>query len=351
MKQIISTMILGVILFSNFFVISADDSSIYKLDESYIVNDVSFDLRVDSFYLTGGIRDSRDSFIIKSQHGQFLNENIIEDFKVSKIFTDNYSSTYVLGRSAYGDIYIMRFTSGLNKRWEYKIKFSDMDLVSDFTVNDNQEVTLIGYSYHNRKSNTFLLKLNRFGNKITEKIIDIGPFERPRKILENSEGNFYITGESKIKDYDMFVYKLTSDFEILWSHYFDHGWEDGGLGLALIDEELVAAGYSGEDDWFVFDTVFFVYSPDGNVSSFTRENYSEGGSDWILDFKINGDNYYAILWDVLTENQYTLKLDSDFELLSKNQIKREETPIKLMNIEEETYLLYKKDNRIYLRAL
>jgi hypothetical protein len=351
MKRILSIFVFAILVFSNLSPLSSGDAILYTLDNEYIAKDLSFDPSIDSFYLVGEIKDSGNSFIIKSKNGRFLREQTIENFKIYKILNDKYSNTYLLGASGDGNNTLVKLTSSLSKRWEVKIKFSDMDALSYFTVNDNQEVTILGYSTYKRESDTFVIKVDRNGKVIAKKILDIGPFERPYQILENDQGNFYITGESKDKNYDMFVCKLSKDFEILWVDYFDNGnWEDGGLSLELTSEDVIATGYSGKEGWYVFDTVFFEYSKDGNVSTFTRKSLS-GGSDWIRQFKRNGDYYYAILWDILTGKEYTLKLDYYFDILTKNEIAKEEIPLKIINIHDKTYLVFSKQNTIYIRDL
>lgn len=351
MKQILSLFIFVILVFSTIFPVSSGDSVLYNLDEGYLVKDISYDTSLDSFYLAGEIKDSNNSFIIKSKDGQFLREQTIENFKVYKILTDKFSNTYLLGDSVDGNSTVIKLTSSLSKRWEVKIKFSDMDTLSSFTVNDTQEVTVIGYSSYKRESDTFIVKIDRDGKIVSEEILDIGPFERPYKILEDYEGNFYITGESKNKNFDMFVCKLNKDFEILWVDYFDNkNWEDGGLSLELIDDEVIAIGYSGNEGWYVFDTVFLRYSKEGNVSTFTRKSLS-GGSDWIRKFERNGDYYYAILWDILTGKEYTLKLDYYFDTLTKKEIQKEEIPLKIINVGDKTYLAFSKQNTIFIRDL
>ena len=226
-----------------------------------------------------------------------------------------------------------------------------MDALSSFSVNDNQEVTILGYSTVKRESDTFVIKVDRNGKVIAKKILDIGPYERPREILEDNYGNLYITGESKNKNFDMFVCKITQDFEILWIDYFDNeNWEDGGLALELIEDDVIVTGYSGKEGWYVFDTVFIKYSQEGNVSSFARKSFS-CGSDWVRQFKRNGDYYYIILWDILTGKEYTLKLDYYFDILTKTEILKEETPIKIINIVDKTYFVFTKENTIYIRDL
>jgi len=351
MKLILSFFVFVILTFSSLFPLSSEDSALYTLDDGYIIKDLSFDPSIDSYYLAGEIKSSDNSFIIKSKDGQFLREQTIENFKIYKILNDKYSNTYVLGVSREGNSTLVKLTSSLSKRWEVKIKFSDMDTLSSFTVNDNQEVTILGYSTYKRESDTFVIKVDRNGKVIAEKILDIGPFERPNQILEGNEGDFYITGESKDKNYDMFVCKLSKDFEILWVDYFDNGnWEDGGLSLELTSEDVIATGYSGKEGWYVFDTVFFEYSKDGNVRTFTRKSFS-GGSDWIRQLKRNGDYYYAILWDILTGKEYTLKLDYYFDILTKNEIAKEEIPLKIINIRDKTYLVFSKQNTIHIRNL
>jgi hypothetical protein len=351
MKQILSFFIFVILIFLSLSPLYSQDSVLYTLDKGYTIKDISFDDSVDSFYLGGEIKDSNNSFVIKSKDGQFLREQTIENFKVYKILNDNFSNTYILGASVDGNSSLIKLTSSLNKRWEIKIKFSDMDTLSSFTVNDAQEVTFIGYSNYKRESDTFIVKVDRDGKIVSEEILDIGPFERPYMILEDYEGNFYITGESKNKNFDMFVCKLSKDFEILWVDYFDNdNWEDGGLVLELIDEDVIATGYSGKEGWYVFDTVFLRYSKEGNVSSFARKSFS-GGSDWIRQFKRNGDYYYAILWDILTGKEYTLKLDYYFDILTKNDIQKEENPIKIINVYNKTYFVFTKENTVYMRDL
>ncbi|MDY1590659.1 MAG: hypothetical protein RBS85_00620 [Methanofastidiosum sp.] len=351
MKLILSFFVFAVLTFSSLFPLSSGDSVLYTLDDEYIVKDLSFDPSVDSFYITGEIKDSDDTFIIKSKNGQFLRERTIENFKIYKILNDKYSNTYLLGTSGDGNSTLVKLTSSLSKRWEVKIKFSDRDALSSFTVNDNQEVTILGYSTYKRESDSFVIKVDRNGKVIAEKILNIGPFERPYQILENDQGNFYITGESKDKNYDMFVCMLSKDFETLWIEYFDNGnWEDGGLALELSGENIIATGYSGKEGWYVFDTVFFEYSKDSNVSTFTRKSLS-GGSDWIRQFKRNGDYYYVILWDILTGKDFTLKLDYYFDILTKNEIAKEEIPLKIIDIHNKTYFVFSKQNAIYVRDL
>ena len=351
MKLILSFFVFAILAFSSLFPLSSGDTVLYTLGEGYIIKDISFDTSVDSYYLAGEIKGSDNSFIIKSKDYQFLREQTIENFEIYKILNDKYSNTYLLGASRDGNSTLVKLTSSLSKRWEVKIKFSDMDALSSFTVNDNQEVTILGYSTYKRESDTFVMKVDRNGKVIAEKKLDIAPFERPYQILEGDEGDFYITGESKDKNYDMFVCKLSKDFEILWVDYFDNGnWEDGGLSLELTSEDVIATGYSGKEGWYVFDTVFFEYSKDGNVSTFTRKSLS-GGSDWIRQFKRNGDYYYAILWDILTGKEYTLKLDYYFDILTKNEIAKEEIPLKIINIHDKTYLVFSKQNTIHIKYL
>ncbi len=351
MKHILSFFIFIMLFSSTLLPIYSENLFMYKVNEQYIIKDISYDKNLDSFYLVGEIKGSNNSFIIKLRNGEFLREQIVENFKVNKILTDKYSNSYILGKYQDGNASVIKVTSSLGKRWETKIKYSDMDIISSYIVNDNQEITVIGYSNYKRESDTFIVKIDRNGKIISEKILDIGPYERPYEVIEDSYGNFYLTGEAKNKNYDMFFCKLSNDFDILWIDYFDNeNWEDGGLGLELIEEELVATGYSGKAGWYVFDTVFLRYSPEGNVSKFVRKSYS-GGSDWIKQFRRNGEYYYAVLWDILTNQEHTLKLDDNFNLLKKDEIEKDEIPIKILNINDKTYFIYVKENIVYLRDL
>ncbi|KYC50376.1 MAG: hypothetical protein AMQ22_01468 [Candidatus Methanofastidiosum methylothiophilum] len=351
MKRILSFFIFVILIFSSLYPLSSQDSILYNLEDGYIIKDLSFDTSIGSYYLAGDINGSNNSFVIKSKNGQILREEIIENFKFYRILADRFSNTYILGTSGDGNHSLIKFTSSLNKRWETKIKFSDKDILSSFTINDDQEVTILGYSTNKRESDTFVIKIDRNGKVICEKVLDIGAFERPYGIIEDSASNFYVVGESKNKNYDVFVCKITHDFEILWIDYFDNeNWEDGGLALELIDNEVIATGYSGKEGWYVFDTVFIKYSQEGNVSSFARKSFS-GGSDWVRQFERNGDYYYIILWDILTGKEYTLKLDYYFDILTKNEIQKEETPIKIINIVDKTYFVFTKGNTIYIRDL
>ena len=49
--------------------------------------------------------------------------------------------------------------------------------------------------------------------------------------------------------------------------------------------------------------------------------------------------------------EYTLKLDYYFDILTKNEIQKEETPIKIINIVDKTYFVFTKGNTIYIRDL
>lgn len=351
MKGIASFFVFVIIIISSFSSFLSAESRLYELENGYIATDVSFDSNTNSFYLAGNLEGNNSTFIIKSKEGQFLREHTIENFKLSKILNDNFSNTYLIGTSGEGNKSLIKLTSSLTKRWETIIKFSEMDILSSFTVNDKQEVTVVGYSTNKRESDSFIVKIDRYGNIISKKVLDVGPYERPYDLIEDHEGNFYITGESKNKNYDIFVCKLTNNFDILWIDFYDNNnWEDGGLCLELIDEEVVATGYSGKEGWYVFDTVFLRYSPDGNTSKFTRKNFSNG-SDWIRQLKRNGDHYYAILWDILTGKEYYLKLDYYFDTLNKQEIGEGETPIRIMNIGDKTYTIFAKENTIYLKDL
>ena len=351
MKLIVSFLVFVILVFSSFSAFSSEQSILYELENGYIVTDVSFDSNTDSIYLAGNLEGDNSSFIIKSKEGQFLREQTIENFKLSKILNDNFSNIYLLGISNEGDNILIKLTSSLSKRWEIKIINSSRDILSSFTVNDKQEVTVVGYSTNKRESDSFIVKIDRNGNIISKKVLDVGPYERPYDILEDYEGNFYITGESKNKNYDIFVCKLTKDFDILWIDFYDNNnWEDGGLCLELIDGDVVATGYSGKEGWYVFDTVFLRYSSESNTSNFTRKSFSNG-SDWIRQLKRNGDQYYAILWDILTGKEYYLKLDYYFDTLNKQEIGEGETPIRIMNIGDETYTVFAKENTIYIKDL
>lgn len=351
MKKFLSFLIFVVIAFSIISPISSDENILYKLDEDYLFKDISFDQNLNNLFLAGEIKGSNNSFIIKSKDGNYLREVIIDNFKVSKIINDKFSSVYAIGASEDNQNKIIKFTSGLNKRWETKIHFSDMDIITSFIVNENQEVIVIGYSTFKRSSDSFIIRINQNGEIISEKILDISPYERPYKIIEDYGGNFYLTGESKDMNFDIFVCKLSNDFDVLWIDYYDNNnWVDGGLGLELVDGNLIAAGYSGKEGWYVFDTVFIEYSKDGNVTSFTRKSFS-GGSDWVKEFKRNNDHYYLILIDLLTGKEYSMKLDYYFDVVKKVEISKDEIPIKIIKINNDIYFVFQKENVIFAQYL
>ena len=171
MKKFLSFLIFVVIAFSIISPISSDENILYKLDEDYLFKDISFDQNLNNLFLAGEIKGSNNSFIIKSKDGNYLREVIIDNFKVSKIINDKFSSVYAIGASEDNQNKIIKFTSGLNKRWETKIHFSDMDIITSFIVNENQEVIVIGYSTFKRSSDSFLLRINSKWEYFRKKIL------------------------------------------------------------------------------------------------------------------------------------------------------------------------------------
>lgn len=351
MHKILPFLIFVSIIISSFSICSSEDSILYRLDNGQIISDISYDTNIDSFYIAGTFKNGNDSFIVKSKNNQVLRQEIIKDFIVKKILIDKFSNIYVLGNKKDNNISLIRVTPSLNKRWETILRVSEKDILTSFTINDNQEVSVLGYSTNKRVSDIFIVKINSDGKIINEEIIDIGPFERPYEILEDKSKNIYITGEVRDKDLDIFLIKLSKDYELLWVDYFDNnGWEDGGLDLELIDEDVILTGYSGKEGWYVFDTVFIRYSPEGNLSTFSRKGYSKG-SDWIRQLNKNGDIYYVLLWDILTGREYVMKLDYYFDVITKNEIPRGDHPIKILNALNNTYLVFQNENKLYLRGL
>ncbi|NMC59353.1 MAG: hypothetical protein GYA51_08230 [Candidatus Methanofastidiosa archaeon] len=351
MKRILPFFVLFLIALSSFSICSSEDFLLHEFGQGYFVSDVLYDPSIDSFYLVGTINESNNSFIVKSKNGQVLRQETIEGFKVSKMQIDKFSNIYFLGTSEDNNISVIKLNSNLNERWETRIKVSERDIISSFIVNDKQEVSVLGYSSGKKESDTFIIKIDADGKIIIRNIINVGPFERPREIIEDKNNNIYITGEMKEKDLDVFLLKLSSEHELLWIDYFDNsGWEDGGLDLDLIDEDILLTAYSGKEGWYVFDTVFLKYYPDGNVSNVVRISYS-GGSDWVRQLSRKEENYYAILWDILTGKEYVMKLDYYFDIITKKEIPHEEVPIKIINISNNTYLVVQKENTVYLKNL
>ena len=118
MKLIVSFLVFAILVFSSFSAFSSEQSILYELKNGYIVTDASFDSNTDSIYLAGNLEGDNSSFIIKSKEGQFLREQTIESFKLSKILNDNFSNIYLLGISNEGDNILIKLTSSLSKRWE-----------------------------------------------------------------------------------------------------------------------------------------------------------------------------------------------------------------------------------------
>ncbi len=352
MKKIFPLLIFVLFFISNLSIcLSNEDLILYELKNGENIFDISYDPKIDSFYIVGTIRDTNNSFIIKSKNGQVLRKEIIEDVKVSGVMNDKFSNVYLVGNSKDRGIMVIKLTSSLNKRWETKIRLSERDILSSFCINDNQEVTVLGYSPNKRESDTFFIRIDRNGKIIDKKIVDVAPFERPYKILEDKDNNFYVTGEIRDKNLDIFLLKLSKDYDILWIDFYDnHNWEDGGLDLDLLGEDVIVAGYSGKEGWYVFDTVFITYSNEGNISKFSRKGYS-GGSDWIRQFMKKGEYSYVILWDILTGKEFSVKLDNHYNIITINEIPKEEYPIKIIDVLGDPYLLTEKDYTLYIRNL
>ncbi|KYC52884.1 MAG: hypothetical protein AMQ74_00586 [Candidatus Methanofastidiosum methylothiophilum] len=340
---------ISILLFSFNFLVA--DDVLYELTKDHTVIDASYDPNIESFYIVSTIRDTNNSSIIKTKNGQLLRQQTIENFKVAKMQIDKLSNVYLIGISTGGDITVVRLSSSLSIRWITKIRISEKDTLSSFFINDDQEVTVLGYSSNKRESDTFLVKIDSNGKITVKSVINVGPYEKPYALIEDKDNNIYITGEMKEKDVDVFLLKLSKDHELLWVDFFDNsGWEDGGLDIELIDNDIILTAYSGKEGWYVFDTVFLRYSPDGNVSNFVRKSYSNG-SDWVRQLEKKDEYYYAILWDILTGKEYGMKLDYYFEIISKKEISKEENPVKIINVKNNTYLLTERENKLYLRNL
>ncbi|NYT03937.1 MAG: hypothetical protein GKC00_04425, partial [Candidatus Methanofastidiosa archaeon] len=62
MKWIVSSFIFIIIVISSFSSFSSEESSLYELENGYIVTDVSFDPNTGSFYLAGNLEGRNNSF-------------------------------------------------------------------------------------------------------------------------------------------------------------------------------------------------------------------------------------------------------------------------------------------------
>ena len=64
-----------------------------------------------------------------------------------------------------------------------------------------------------------------------------------------------------------------------------------------------------------------------------------------------GEYSYVILWDILTGKEFSVKLDSHYNIITINEIPKEEYPIKIIDVLGNPYLLTEKDYTLYIRNL
>ncbi|HRZ19870.1 MAG TPA: hypothetical protein P5136_07490 [Methanofastidiosum sp.] len=80
MKKIFPFIIFVLFFISNLSIcLSSEDPTLYELKNGENISDISYDPKIDSFYIVGTIRDTNNSFITKSKNGQVLRKEIIHN--------------------------------------------------------------------------------------------------------------------------------------------------------------------------------------------------------------------------------------------------------------------------------
>jgi len=132
------------------------------------------------------------------------------------------------------------------------------------------------------ESNTWILKLNEFGDTIWSKIYGESTFGGAFSIIETSDGNFIFTGyKSPTNNYfDFYIYilKLDEDGNTIWDYSYSGGNRVGTDIIETIDEGFIILG---RNYTFVANEIILIkLNQDGQLV--WDKNYNFQGSPYLM---------------------------------------------------------------------
>jgi len=275
------------------------------------------------------------------------------------------------------DIIVAHYDNLGEKKWVKQFGTDSIDCGIYIENDTDGNIYLTGYTAGNfamkslGKRDIFLIKLDSKGNTVFEKQFGTEHTDVGQGIHFDSEGNIYISGvtggywdEPKSKDLDIFLAKLDTEGNLLWSKIFgtpkpdlanpikvdingnlyiggstygNYGGRQAGDGDAFIGKfdsngNKIWVKQFGRDKWDGVFNIVFSKDSSGDIliagcqnwnqcEGFCRRYNSEGDLIWVEEFAGDGDDRSTCGKDIVIDNQNNIYHTggTNTSLFSKNK--------------------------------
>ncbi|MEX1192399.1 MAG: S8 family serine peptidase [Brumimicrobium sp.] len=317
-------------------------------------NDMASDLFIDdnyNVYITGAVAEHAqnhyDLAVVKFNSSGVLQWDYLYNYGGSPlpydagtaITGDNNDHIYVTGSSAgnntNSDYVIIKLEAGSgSEAWTQRYDYAELDDVpAKISVYGGQEIVVSGGSQIDENpavwematieldQNGQIISDFRTGESVTGGVSEV------YDMTVDGNGNFYIAGTKKnaSTDYDITVYKLDEDLNLVWEETYDgYGDEDRGKGIKVDNQgNVYVAGFvtsqnagknyslikynsNGDLDWYreyngntsEDDEAVNLVIKDNDKIFVTGSSFAGSNSDFVtLGYDENGELFNEIIYD------------------------------------------------------
>ncbi|HRI20268.1 MAG TPA: T9SS type A sorting domain-containing protein [Panacibacter sp.] len=201
-------------------------------------------------------------------------------------------STNSYGSGNY-DIYVIRLDSNAQLQWSKTFDWGKNEYGLSATVTSDKGIAITGYSNISKFSDSawdcFVLKLDARGNAIWCKSIAAPKEDNANGITQNARGDLIIAGSTRSYGKganDIYLAKLTSAGELLWTKTLGTPYEDIAYSITLTKNGFAIAGAA--DGFMPF---LAKLDTDGNIlwnKIITQEGSSIGSFNSVAQTNDNG---------------------------------------------------------------
>ncbi|MCX7796168.1 MAG: hypothetical protein N2380_06585 [bacterium] len=318
-------------LFLLFFIIGMDSSLWQKTFGGKDIDEAN-DIYIDSegYYIVVGYRDflaedGPNVYVLKiKESGDKVWEKIFggKDFDCANSIIETLDKCYIIvghtasfGAGSY-DFYILKIDRNGNKLWEKIFGGKDVDMAVDVKNTPDGGNIIVGStaSFGSGGFDIYVLKLDKNGKKIWEKVFGGKGDDIGNSIEMTSDGGFVIAGSStsfSLDNSDMYLLKLDNNGNKIWEKTF--GGEDADVArsiCAISDGGYIIAGYTRSFDAKGNDV--YVIKLDKNYNKIWEKRFGKNEIDEANSIIETSDGGYIIggyTGDLSNGDVYIIKLN------------------------------------------
>ncbi|MBU1077389.1 MAG: PEGA domain-containing protein, partial [Spirochaetes bacterium] len=198
------------------------------------------------------------------------------------------------------DIWIVKFNKTFKKLWEKKYGNLYWDSANSIIETSRTNYIVAGYTYRSDsgKSSAWILKLDRRGKKLWDRVYGGKNWDDAASVIETGNEEYVFTGYTRSKglnNKDGWMVKIDNNGKILWDRTYGDLNDDEILSIASTDDGFIAAGYSISPEAEVQDAWILKTDNDGNYRPAKPEIFSK--FDISSYKKPKEDMKFYLLWD------------------------------------------------------